>query len=71
MTECPGPVDELRGLIGDMACGLAVGGNDDENLRHYHERLIRVAVALDDYLGVRTGSLPGRPPDAERGQTDE
>lgn len=66
----PEPVDTLRGLIGDMACGIAVGGNDDENLRHYHDRLVRLAVELDDYLErwgpctcepLPTGEAPSEP----------
>jgi len=31
--------DVLEALVGDMGCGLAVGGNDDENLRDYYNRL--------------------------------
>jgi hypothetical protein len=39
-------IDVFDALIGDMACGLDVGGNDDSNLADYLIRLRRVRALL-------------------------
>lgn len=40
-------MDELEGIVGDMAGGLEVGGNDDSNLADYLHRLRAVTAKLN------------------------